>query len=342
VNDGVVLALDFGGTKIAAAAAGLDATCLAQHSVATDPGRPARWNLEQGVGLGRRVLEEAGAARPLAIGVCTFGVPRERSVLLAPAIEGWSELALAEELALAFGCGTVRIANDVKAAASAEARAGALVGIDPAVYLNLGTGLGVAIVCGGKVVSGAHGAAGEIGYHLRRPADIGLDAAGHPILEHVVSGMALSAAAEREVGLELSAAEIFAGEPHSAVLATVLERFVLELSFHVVNLAVTLDPARIAVGGGMARSWDRLAPPLRRALDAFVPFPPELVLGAFPYDAPLVGAINMALDDTRSDSPAFCCAHAASAAIADPVVTSVACVGASPVVHSQRGGQEVA
>src|SRR5215475_493480 len=51
--------------------------------------------------------------------------------------------------------------------------AGALAGCDPAVYLNLGTGLSAAIVAGGQVLSGANGAAGEIGYNLRILSDVG-------------------------------------------------------------------------------------------------------------------------------------------------------------------------
>ena len=66
-----------------------------------------------------------------------------------------------------------------------------------------------------------------------------------------------------------------------------------ELSPHLVNLVIAVDPARVAVGGGMARSWGRLRGPLERALNSGVPFPPELVLAAYPFDAPLVGALAL-------------------------------------------------
>ena len=56
-------------------------------------------------------------------------------------------------------------------------------------------------------------------------------------------------------------------------LVRLFDRFVAELSFHLVNLAIAVDPARIAVGGGMVRSWDLLRPGLREALDIAVPFP---------------------------------------------------------------------
>ena len=62
------------------------------------------------------------------------------------------------------------IDNDVNAAAAAELRWGALRGVDIGLYVNLGTGLAAALVVGGRVVPGAHGAAGEIGYLLVDPA----------------------------------------------------------------------------------------------------------------------------------------------------------------------------
>ena len=46
----------------------------------------------------------------------------------------------------------------------------------------------------------------------------------------------------------------------------------------------------------MVGSWDRLRPGLARALDAGVPFPPELVPAHFPDDAPLLGAVALAVD----------------------------------------------
>ena len=49
----------------------------------------------------------------------------------------------------------------------------------------------------------------------------------------------------------------------------------------------------------MVRSWDRLRPGLQDALAAGVPFPPELVVARFPSDAPLIGAVGLAVDAAR-------------------------------------------
>jgi len=280
-----VLALDFGGTKIAAALADLDGRRLAETTIPTVPDHGAEWNFERGLDAARELVSAEGA--DVAV-VCTstFGIPASTGVGLAPAIQGWESLALGEELERAFPDAAVQLVTDVKAAASAEAARGALRGYDPAIYLNLGTGLAVGIVCGGRVVVGANGAAGEIGYSLR---------AGKPgQLEDAASGIALAAGARRVAGVELSAADVFASDDPR--LAELVDEFVVELTFHLVNLSIALDPARIAVGGGMVRSWDRLEGPLRGALDAHVPFPPELVVGRFPFDAALVGAINIAVE----------------------------------------------
>ena len=68
--------------------------------------------------------------------------------------------------------------------------------------------------------------------------------------------------------------------------------------------------ARVVIGGGMVRSWERIRPQLTRALSDAVPFPPEVVIGAYPFDAPLVGALDLATNayhDSRTVRPAASC-----------------------------------
>jgi len=97
----------------------------------------------------------------------------------------------------------------------------------------------------------------------------------------------------------LTAAGVFAASEEDPALDGLVSEFVAELSYHVVNLAICLNPERIAVGGGMAGSWERLRPGLHDALRAGVPFPPELVPARFPSDAPLIGAVGLAVDAAR-------------------------------------------
>jgi predicted NBD/HSP70 family sugar kinase len=300
----VVLGLDFGGTKIAVAVSDLDGTMLGTSVIAADAGLGAKANLTGAADAGRALLERVAGGRPIAaVGVSTFGIPRADGVALAPAIAGWADLAIGRELAVAFDGAPVRVATDVKAAAQVEADRGSLVGCDPALYLNLGTGLAVAIVAGGKVVSGRNGASGEIGYNLRRLADVGRALADRIPLEEAVSGGALVSAARRTAPEVAGAAAVFAGAAGHPELGRLLDDFFAELAFHLVNLTIAVDPQRIAVGGGMVRSWDLVGPRLRAALDAAVPFPPELVPAAFPYDAPLIGALALGIEAGSSSHP---------------------------------------
>ena len=115
-------------------------------------------NLGLGIEAARKLLVSVVPDDVLvAVGACTFGIPTARGTELAPAIPGWGSLELDAELRTAFYGVEVVLSNDVKAAGGGQACRGALVGFDPAVYLNLGTGLAVGIVCDGKVVAGAHG-----------------------------------------------------------------------------------------------------------------------------------------------------------------------------------------
>jgi glucokinase len=114
----------------------------------------------------------------------------------------------------------------------------------------------------------------------------------------MVSGQALAAraAAGEQRAERLTAADIFAAGAADPELDALIDEFVTELAFHLVNLAILVNPARIAVGGGMVRSWERIRPPLQHALRSGTPYPPELVVAHFPYDAPLLGAVAMAVD----------------------------------------------
>jgi glucokinase len=299
----VVLGIDFGGTKIAVAVCDLLGNKLAAAVVDSLGERGARVSFDHGVQTARDLVSSATpGARLAAVGVATFGIPFEDRVELAPAISGWSSLQLGRDLRQAFPGARIRMATDAKAAAQAEARWGALAGYDPAVYLNLGTGLAAAIVTGGQVLAGSNGAAGEIGYNLRQHGDVGLPADRRTVLEDMVSGQALQRRASAD-GRQLTAAEVFAAGDRDQDLDELITGFVQELAFHVVNVAILVNPVRIAVGGGMVRSWDRIRPALADALDQGVPYPPELVLARFPHEAPLLGAVALAVDAAGAGTP---------------------------------------
>lgn len=290
MREGVVLGIDFGGTKVAIGVADRSGTVLRRRRLDTEPESGGERVVARALAAARELLD---GDEPVSVGVASPGITLPERILLAPNIPGWERLRLRDLVAAEFG-DAVAVGNDVKAAGLAEARWGALADADPAVFLSLGTGIAAAIVVGGQVLAGANGAAGEIGYNLRGAGDSAAFASGSAPLEEAIGGRGLGARASERLGRPVTTEELFALSPGDAVAAELVSEALDELSAHVANLAITLDPARIAVGGGFARSADVVLPALRRRLAHAVPFPPELVAAHFGQDAALRGAIALA------------------------------------------------
>jgi glucokinase len=299
-SPGFVVAIDFGGTKLDVATAALDGRILATERLETDAAGGADQAVERALACARRLraeTETATGARLVAAGASSPGIVLEDRILLAPNVPGWTELPLAARLRDGLELDAVVCATDVKAATLAEHRWGALRGADPGVFLNLGTGLAAGIVVGGRVVGGANGAAGEIGYALRGVGDDRSAAAGHASLEEQVGGRALGERGSRVLGVAgLSAADVIGRAEHDPDARMLVAETLAELAVHVANLAVLIDPARIAVGGGLMGSADLVLAALRRRVRQAAPFPPEVVAARFVHDAALRGALAAAID----------------------------------------------
>ena len=298
-----VLAIDFGGTKVAVATADMAGSILQQARLDTHASQGAQQLLERTTGTAQALIEqtmEEVGGQCVAVGVSTPGVVHDDGVLLSPNIPGWEQVSLRETMRASLHVPTVVAANDVKAAAMAEVLWGALKGADPAVFLSLGTGIAAAIVFGGRVVTGAHGASGEIGYNLRSVLDTSGAAHGRAPLEEAIGGRFIGERASLLLGEPLSTAELFA---HPDIRARFLvDETLAELATHVANLAILIDPARIAMGGGLMSSGDVILHALTFRLEYAVPFPPEIVPARFLQDASLYGAIALALTGSMNAS----------------------------------------
>ena len=86
-----VLAIDFGGTKVAVATADMEGSILKQARLDTDASQGAQQLLERTTGtalaLIERTMEEVGG-QCVAVGVSTPGVVHDDGVLLSPNIPG--------------------------------------------------------------------------------------------------------------------------------------------------------------------------------------------------------------------------------------------------------------
>jgi glucokinase len=283
----MVLGIDFGGTKVALATATTSGERLRATRIETRAADGAKEVLRRTVDAANALV--AGTpGRLVAAGVSTFGVVRDARVRLAPNVPGWEDLPLPAMLRDGLGVSAVEIDNDVNAAATAELHWGGLAGTGVGLYVNLGTGTGAALIVGGQVVPGTHGAAGEIGYFLRTPGEPGY-ADGHAPLEEYTSGSGLAARGSTLLGEPIAAADLFARRQEPAVGA-LLDDAAAAIGMAVANLATFLDPERVVVGGGMATA---VLPALRTAITGAVPFPPPVEAARFIDDAALIGAIAL-------------------------------------------------
>jgi glucokinase len=298
-----VVAIDFGGTKIDVATATLNGQLLQQHRLETMASQGARQALKRATAMARKLIAnttEMTGGYCLAAGGVSPGIILPDRILFAPNIPGWEQLALLDMIREDLDIPHVAVGNDVKAAAVAEACWGSLKDADPAIFLSLGTGIGTALIIRGQVFTGAHGAAGEIAYNLRgTPNERGV-AHGHAPLEEAVGGRAVGERGSMLLERHMSAEYVFASSDNR--LRLLIDEILAELAVHVANIAIFVDPMRIAVGGGMMSSATTILPALTSPLQSAVPFPPEVVLAHFVHDGALRGAVALALE-TLTDHP---------------------------------------
>jgi glucokinase len=297
-----VLGIDFGGTKIALATATLDGELIESDRIDTDAGRGATQAVDRAVARADELLAATarrnGGGRCVAVSAVSPGIVYEDRVALAPNVPGWQELELPALLRERFDGARSAVGTDVKAAAVAELRWGSLRGADPAILLILGTGIAAALVAGGEVIHGANGAAGEIGYSLRGTCETTGVAEGRAPLEEFAGGRAIGERASELLDEPLTAAEVFDHpDPRAREL---LDAALDALAVQVANMAIALDPARIAVGGGLMSRADAVLGALHSRLSVAAPFQPELVPAEFVHDGPLRGAIALALDEVAA------------------------------------------
>jgi glucokinase len=302
-HHGFVIGVDFGGTKVAVAAATLDGEIVRQLRFDTDAAHGATQAVQRAGEACRAVMaateaDTGGAC--VAAGVVSPGIVLRDHIALAPNVPGWEDLALQEVMQEELGVASIAVGNDVNAAGLAELRWGALRGADPAVFLSLGTGVAAAVLAGGQVLAGAHGAAGELGYTLCGEPEERAFADGRAPLEESAGGRFIGIHASQMLRRSVTAADAFtSADPEVREL---VDRALAKLAVHVANMAIILDPERIAVGGGLMGSSDRILAALDRRLRTAVPFPPSLVCARFLDDAALRGAIALALDVRAAQS----------------------------------------
>ena len=315
VRGSLILALDFGGTKLAAATVEPGARAFrARASMPSPPNKSAEADREIILALAKEVL---GGKRPAAVGVSFGGPVREGVVLLSHHVPDWEDFPLAEWLREHFGV-PAAVENDANAAALGEWRYGAGRGTRYFLYVTVSTGVGGGIVIEGELYRGADGLAGEIGHMVVDPGGPRCTCGRRGCLEAFSAGPAIARRArellashhrsgEGRIILELvggapsriTAREVAMAAARGDPLAAEILREAGEaLGFGLAQAIALLNPERVALGGGVVKAGEPFLAHVRKAANAWA-FPGarvEIALAELGDDAPLWGAAALAQD----------------------------------------------
>ncbi|MFE3031245.1 ROK family protein [Streptomyces canus] len=181
--------------------------------------------------------------------------------------------------------------NDTNLGALAERWRGVAADHDNVVWAMLGNRTGLGILIRGAVHRGLDGAAGEIVEARSMPAG--------SVEDRPVAALTSPVPAQRALAL----ARFEAARKGDAASLAEVDEFVENIASILTTLSWTVAPSLIVLGGGLEDAADILLPRVRDALrDARTPAV-ELRATALGHDAPLIGAVKLALD--RMDTELF-------------------------------------
>ena len=303
VPDGLYAGVDIGGTTTQVVLCTDELAIVDRVEVPTPAARGGRAMVGAVLDALRRLLTGpragGGPARLLAVGVGAAGVVDTgagRILAASDSFHDWAGFPVSGTLEAALGVPAF-LDNDVNAFLRGEVARGAVAGEHHVLGMTLGTGVGGALWMSGALLSGPHGAAGEIG-HVPGFGDLPCSCGGRGHLETLASGRFIGVRYRERTGRPATAREVAAaagrGDPDAQAV------------FHAAGAAVArailitagiVDITTVVIGGGVSRAWPLLRPAIRAALDAEPPVSGHrvrLVRAALDTDAVAVGAASRA------------------------------------------------
>lgn len=312
-----IVGIDLGGTQIRACLADMRGNILyqaRQPTLAREGLQSVLDRMEQEVA---QVLRDIKHNDVLGIGIASPGPldPRTGVVIAPPNLPGWDNVPLRDIISQKFAL-PVFVNNDANLAALAEYRFGAGQGALDMVYLTISTGIGGGIICGGQLLLGAHGLAGEPGHTTVDPAgprcncgNVGClecISAGPAIARHAAGlirqGQGSSLSEVLDSGTELTAEMVGkAAQEGDQVALQAVERAAHYLGIGVLNLIHIFDPDIVILGGGVSKLGSLLFEPVRAWVCEHAMTPVQrqtpIVPAALGDEVGLLGAVAWAMEE---------------------------------------------
>jgi glucokinase len=309
VAEEFVLAIDVGGTKLAAARVDDAGGVHARRQVPTSPTAAG-----QGEALWTTLLalidEVCDGAAPAGVGVGCGGPLRWPDGAVSPLnLPAWRDFPLRARLQERYAGVEVRLANDAIAMAVGEHWRGSGQGTRSFLGIVVSTGVGGGLVLDGRVRPGRTGNAGHVGHVVVDPGGPRCGCGGRGCLEAVARGPAVVAWAI-EKGWRPGAGALADGRALLAdaqvgdpIATAAFERAGYALGVAIGSAVHLLELDVVAIGGGLSMAGDLLLEPTRAAFARHVKMDfatsCRIVPAALGGDAGLVGAAALVLCGDR-------------------------------------------
>jgi glucokinase len=269
----LTLALDIGGTKIAAGLVDQSGTLV---QAATQP-TPKNHGAEEVWALTHRMI--ADAIQTAGGGVCAVGIASAGPIDLATGtvspinIPSWRGFPLRDRVAAAVPGVPVRLAGDGVCMALGEHWRGAGRGVDFLLGMVVSTGVGGGLVLDGAPYHGRTGNAGHVGHVVVELDGQPCSCGGHGCVETIAAGpwmtrWAVANGWAAPPGAD-AAALAEAAAKGDAVAVRAFRRGATALAAMIASVAAVCDLDLVVIGGGVAKSGRTLFDPLHEALAGY-------------------------------------------------------------------------
>ncbi|MBQ8188917.1 MAG: ROK family glucokinase [Lachnospiraceae bacterium] len=223
---------------------------------------------------------------------------------------GWGVFNINEELSKHLDGIAVKGGNDANVAALGEMWKGGGQGFDSIVVVTLGTGVGGGIIVDGQILTGATGAAGEIGHIHVDDAETEVCGCGNTgCLEQYASATGVVRIANRVLANntketclkagEVSAKDVWdAVKAGDAVAVQIAEQFGEYLGKGLASVAGVMNPEAFVIGGGVSKAGEVLLDYIRKNYTPVVFHASrnvEFKLATLGNDAGIYGAAKLVL-----------------------------------------------
>ncbi len=242
-----ILAIDVGGTYIKYGIYDMNSQTLGT----TDKRETPMSGLEEFLQVITEIKEVAGDVNGVAMSMPGTIDSNSGFVYQGGTLQYNNRQNLAEQLRKKFGY-PVTIENDARCAALAELWKGSLKGIQNALVLVIGTGIGGAIIQNGQIYKGSHLYAGEFSAIFTKDiSKYGEDA----VFGRQVSIPYFVERCSKKLGKKLEGPELFAMlEKGCPDLQEDFHKYLSNFALQLFNLQIAFDPEKIVIGGGISKN----------------------------------------------------------------------------------------